>query len=105
MSKSFRNHRTLVAILAAAGILAVGAVGLRTSTAQTHANEASAPQAMPVAVAPVVESEVATWDEFSGHVEAIDRVDVRSRVAGAIQSVHFTEGALVRKGDLLVNID
>lgn len=106
MSKTFRKHKILVAVLAAAGILAIGVAGLRTSTAQTHAKEAAAaPQAMPVAVAPVVESEVATWDEFSGRLEAVERVDVRSRVAGAIQAAHFTEGALVRKGELLVTID
>jgi multidrug efflux system membrane fusion protein len=50
-------------------------------------------------------SEVTTWDEFSGRLEAVERVDVRSRVAGAVQAIHFTEGALVRKGDLLLTID
>ena len=45
------------------------------------------------------------WDEFSGRLEAVERVDVRSRVAGAVQAVHFREGALVKQGDLLVTID
>ena len=58
---------------------------------------------MPVAV--IEEREVVTWDEFSGRLEAVERVDVRSRVAGAVKSVHFTEGALVKRGDLLVTID
>ncbi len=106
MSKLLRRRPALVAILAALGIAAAGTVGLRTSTAQTHGKGApAAPQAMPVVVAPVVESDVAQWDEFSGRLEAVERVEVRSRVAGAIQSVHFTEGALVRRGDLLVTID
>jgi multidrug efflux system membrane fusion protein len=35
----------------------------------------------------------------------VERVDVRSRVAGAVQAVHFREGALVKKGDLLITID
>ena len=65
----------------------------------------AAPPAMPVSVAAVVASDVATWDEFSGRLEAVERVDVRSRVAGTIQSVHFREGALVNKGDLLITID
>jgi multidrug efflux system membrane fusion protein len=60
---------------------------------------------MPVSVAPVTEREITTWDEFSGRLEAVERVELRSRVAGAVQSVHFREGALVRKGDLLVTID
>jgi multidrug efflux system membrane fusion protein len=59
----------------------------------------------PVSVATVAESDVAAWDEFSGRLEAVERVDVRSRVAGAVQAVHFREGALVQKGDLLVTID
>ena len=42
------------------------------------------------------------WDEFSGRLEAVERVEVRSRVAGAVQAVHFREGALVKQGDLLV---
>jgi len=65
----------------------------------------AAPPAMPVSVAAVVASDVATWDEFSGRLEAVERVDIRSRVAGTIQSVHFREGALVNKGDLLITID
>ncbi len=52
-----------------------------------------------------MKSDVATWDEFSGRLEAVERVDIRSRVAGTVQSVHFREGALVRKGDLLLTID
>src|SRR5262249_7940235 len=41
----------------------------------------------------------------SGRLEAVERVELRSRVAGAVQAVHFREGALVRQGDLLVTID
>jgi multidrug efflux system membrane fusion protein len=58
-----------------------------------------------VSVATVVASDVATWDEFSGRLEAVERVDIRSRVAGTVQSVHFREGSLVKKGDLLLTID
>jgi multidrug efflux system membrane fusion protein len=58
-----------------------------------------------VPVAVIEQHEVSTWDEFSGRLEAVERVDVRSRVAGQVKSVHFAEGALVKKGDLLVTID
>lgn len=106
MSKIF-TRRLVVAAVASVGILAAGVVGLRHSTAQPHGGKdpPATPQAMPVVVAPVVESEVATWDEFSGRLEAVERVEVRSRVAGAIQSVHFTEGAMVKRGDLLLTVD
>ncbi|MDC7786056.1 efflux RND transporter periplasmic adaptor subunit [Rhodoplanes sp. TEM] len=66
---------------------------------------AAAPAAVPVSVAVVARREVALYDEFSGRLEAIERVEVRPRVAGAVQDVHFVEGALVQKGDLLVTID
>ena len=51
------------------------------------------------------ERETPIWDEFSGRLEAVERVEIRSRVSGAIQEIHFREGALVKKGDLLIRID
>jgi membrane fusion protein, multidrug efflux system len=73
--------------------------------AQATAPANAAPQAMPVAVAVVEAREAATWDEFSGRLEAVERVEIRSRVAGAVNAVHFREGALVKQGDLLITID
>lgn len=66
---------------------------------------AAPPPAAPVSVAIVEPKSVKLWDEFSGRLEAVERVDIRSRVAGAIESVHFREGALVNKGDILITID
>lgn len=104
--KNTRQRRlwTSVGVLTALTAIASALVGLTGPTAQATAN-GSAPQATPVSVAAVSESEVTAWDEFSGRLEAVERVDVRSRVAGAVQSVHFREGALVKKGDLLITID
>ncbi len=65
----------------------------------------AAPVAIPVSVAVVEAKSVTQWSEFSGRLEAVDHVELRSRVQGAIQSVHFQEGAIVEKGDLLVTID
>ena len=62
-------------------------------------------QAVPVSVAVVQPKRVTQWIEFSGRLEAVDAVEVRSRVAGAVQSIHFKEGAIVERGDLLVKID
>ncbi len=69
------------------------------------ATPSPAAQATPVSVATVVQSDVATWNEFSGRLEAVERVDIRSRVAGTVEAVHFREGALVKAGDLLLTID
>lgn len=60
---------------------------------------------MPASVAAVVAREIVLWNEFSGRLEAIERVDIRPRVTGSVQAVHFREGALVKKGDLLFTID
>jgi multidrug efflux system membrane fusion protein len=95
--------RKLIAV--AIGLALVGsAVGISLNS------EAAKPQTMaaaptPVTVAPVVERSVIEWDDFSGRVEAIEYVEIRPRVAGTIDAVHFREGQLVRKGDLLFTID
>ncbi len=94
----------VAATLAALAVLSGGAFYLRSSSAETRP-AAQAPQATPVPVAVIEPQEVTTWDEFSGRLEAVERVDVRSRVAGAVKSVHFTEGALVKRDDLLITID
>ena len=101
-----RRNRLLAVGTALVLAMAVAGVGFMLQSPQVHADALpAAPQATPVTVATVAEREVATWNEFSGRLEAVDRVDLRSRVAGTVQSVHFREGALVGKGDLLVTID
>jgi len=59
----------------------------------------------PVSVAPVVQRQVQEFDEFTARLEAPDTVDIRSRVAGTLEKVHFREGQLVKKGDPLFTID
>jgi multidrug efflux system membrane fusion protein len=98
-------RRRLAAAVAAALTAAVVGAALFSYGRSQAATAPAAPPATPVMVASVVQSEVSTWDEFSGRLEAVERVDVRSRVAGAVQSVHFSEGSLVNAGDLLVTID
>ncbi len=49
--------------------------------------------------------EVVEWDEYPGRLDAVDMVEVRARVSGYLSSVHFKDGAEVRKGDLLFVID
>ncbi len=98
--------RALAIGTALALVLAAAGVTFTLQSLQVHADALpAAPPATPVSVATVAQREVATWNEFSGRLEAVERVDLRSRVAGTVQSVHFREGALVGKGDLLVTID
>ncbi|MCA1491066.1 efflux RND transporter periplasmic adaptor subunit [Sinorhizobium alkalisoli] len=78
--------------------------GLPTRS-QADATAAAAPQAIPVSVAKAETRRITTWESFSGRLEAIERVEIRPRVGGAILSANFREGALVEKGDLLLTID
>jgi multidrug efflux system membrane fusion protein len=63
------------------------------------------PPAPQVSVAPAVQRPVVDSEEFSGRLEAAEYVELRPRVSGTINQVHFTDGALVRKGELLFSID
>src|SRR5512138_3643737 len=63
------------------------------------------PPPMQVTVASVIERDVTEWDEFTGRLQAVDSVEVRPRVSGLVSAVRFDEGAIVRKGDLLFQID
>ncbi len=76
-----------------------------SSVAAQAESGAVVPAAVQASVALVEAKATAPSDEFSGRLEAIERVEIRSRVAGAVQEIHFREGALVKKDDLLVLID
>jgi multidrug efflux system membrane fusion protein len=58
-----------------------------------------------VNVAPVVQKSVTQWDDYSGHVQAIDAAEIRPRVTGHLEAIHYPEGGLVEKGQLLFTID
>jgi membrane fusion protein, multidrug efflux system len=90
-------------VASALGLAVLVAVPSSETRSNTPAQEQ--PAAIPVSVAVVEERDVALWDEFSGRLEAVERVEVRSRVAGAIKAVHFREGALVKEGEQLITID
>ncbi|MGI4838946.1 MAG: multidrug efflux RND transporter periplasmic adaptor subunit MexE [Janthinobacterium lividum] len=84
----------------------LAAIALVVMTACGRAPEvAQAPAAPQVSVAKVLEQPINEWDEFTGRLEAPETVEVRPRVSGQIDKVAFTEGALVKKGDLLFQID
>ncbi|RYF68453.1 MAG: efflux RND transporter periplasmic adaptor subunit, partial [Comamonadaceae bacterium] len=103
-----RAGRLWPAITALTAVAAIAAAVFTFPSLHAQASNPPAPlqpPATPVSVATVQESAINAWDEFSGRLEAVQRVEIRSRVAGAVQSLHFREGALVRQGDLLVTID
>jgi membrane fusion protein, multidrug efflux system len=64
-----------------------------------------APPTPKVTVAQPHPETVTNWDEYPGHLEAVETVELRSRVAGYLDSIHFKDGAEVKAGDLLFVID
>src|SRR6266404_197999 len=92
-----KSHRVLfgAASLILAGIIA-GCSGEAKPTA---------PAPPQVSVAEVICKQLGDTDEFTGRLEAVNTVEVRPRVSGYLQSVHFQEGAIVHQGDLLFQID
>ncbi|MDB5577331.1 MAG: efflux transporter periplasmic adaptor subunit [Bradyrhizobium sp.] len=99
------KHLIGISLLLAALVAAGGATFLSGRSGTAQAEAAAAPAPVPVSVSVVAPRETVPWDEFSGRLEAVERVEIRSRVAGAIQEIRFREGALVKQGDLLILID
>jgi membrane fusion protein, multidrug efflux system len=65
----------------------------------------AAPAPPSVTVSQPVQKSITEWDEYTGRFEALATVDVRARVSGFIDSIHFKDGQIVKQGDLLFVID
>jgi multidrug efflux system membrane fusion protein len=94
--------RPLAAAMALAGLAAIGLAGCGPANSKAPDASAGGP---PVTAATVLEKQVNETQEFSGRLEAVERVDIRARVGGFITSVNFKPGSLVKKGDVLFVID
>ncbi len=94
--------RPLMAALALAGMAVLGLSGCDKAVGKPQESVAGAP---PITAAAVLERAVADTQEFSGRLEAVERVEIRPRVGGFITAVNFKPGSEVRKGDVLFVID
>jgi RND family efflux transporter MFP subunit len=94
------SRRVLLAILALAGLLS-----LLPSAALAKGGPPAGDQVPTVSVSAVPEMEVNPAAEFVGRVEAVQTVDLRARVEGYITKIAFTEGARVKQGNLLIQIE
>ncbi|MDO9412305.1 MAG: efflux RND transporter periplasmic adaptor subunit [Pseudolabrys sp.] len=65
----------------------------------------AAPPAPAVTVAPPTKKTVFDFDEYVGRFVAVNSVEVRARVSGYLEGVHFKDGQIVQQGDLLFSID
>ena len=86
--------------LAAACLVLISAAGCSGS----GGTQSTAPPPE-VSVAQVLQRPVKDWDEFTGRLQAVETVEIRPRVSGYIDLVAFTEGKVVKRGDLLFVID
>lgn len=79
------------------------ALALLAAAAPAAAQAPAAPPTV-IAAAPLAR-QVAEWEEHTARLEASARVEIRPRVSGQVEGVHFRDGAPVRAGDLLFTID
>lgn len=93
-------------LLAGSGRSGLGVVVVLVSTLVAHGAWAQAkPPAPSVLVTPVKSEQITDTSDFVGRVTPIDKVDIVARVPGYIEQRYFTEGQLVKKGDLLFRIE
>src|SRR5271169_5009445 len=59
----------------------------------------------PVTVSQPLQKSITEWDEYTGRFTAVETVEIRARVSGFIESIHFQDGQIVKQGDLLFVID
>lgn len=85
-----------------AGLAAVAVLAACSAQAK---QEAAAPPPAQVTVTDVAFKSLRQWDDFTGRLEPIDTVEIRPRVSGFIDGAQFAEGARIRKGQVLFQID
>src|SRR4051812_7438672 len=82
-------------------VLVAGGIAL----ANRDAPAIAAPPPPNVTVAQPLVREINEWDDYVGRFEPSRSVEVRPRVSGAVTGIHFTDGAIVQKGQLLFTLD
>jgi RND family efflux transporter MFP subunit len=109
---SFHRRRSSAVWLAGAALaLAVGGGawfwydGSLPGTTTPAQAQTAAPPPPPVTVSHPLRRDLVEWDEFTGQFGAVDSVEIRARVPGYLQSIHFQDGQIVQKGALLFVID
>lgn len=101
-SRSRRAGGWLLGLLLVGGVLLAGRVLLMQQQPTPAMAALPPPQ---VTVSPPLRHKVARWTKFTGQFSAVDRVELRAQVGGYLTEIHFTDGQIVKKGDLLFVID
>jgi RND family efflux transporter MFP subunit len=101
--RSMKNNTAIIAgWITAIALSCAASSGCGKSQAQMGPPPAGAPE---VQVSLPVSATVTDYEDFPGRIVAVNSVEVRARVTGYLERVHFTEGADVKKGELLFEID
>jgi multidrug efflux system membrane fusion protein len=98
-----KNHSIVPGLMLVIGLAMLARLSAGCSSSSSAQPKAPAP--VEVGVAEVICKQIDDSDDFTGRLEAVHAVEVRPRVSGYLQSVHFKEGEIVRAGDLLFQID
>ena len=107
MAQGSRKFPLPLLLVAAVVVLGVGA-GIYSfkSGGQTGSSAQAQPQGgPPVTVAQPLKRQITDWSEFTGQFTPVDYVELRARVSGYLMEIHFIDGQMVNKGDLLFVID
>jgi len=100
-----RGKGTKHGALALITLLAVAAGGYYWFNPKTETASAAVPPAPEVTVSAPLKLQLANWTNFTGQFSAFERVEIRAQVSGYLTEIHFTDGQIVKKGDLLFVID
>ncbi len=91
----------LLALIVAAGFALYSGSGVEAAEGAAG----GAPAAMPVEAVIIQPEAAQIWNNFSGHIVAVDRAEIRPQVSGRIMEIRFDDGQHVEKGDILIVID
>lgn len=94
-----KNHTRYFYIVAAMalGLMAIASCGKKEAPKASHP--------IPVTVVSVMQKDVTIYTDFIGQTFGIYDIPIRSRVQGFLEGIHFQEGELVKKGQLLYTVD
>ena len=87
------------------GLLPLAAATLILAGCKPAPTERPAPPAPIVTVAKPISGPYADYRDFTGHLEPVDRVELRARVGGFVKEIHFNDGDMVQEGQLLFSLD
>ncbi len=97
--------RTAALFLKSILLVALAAAALTACAPDNSQSQKAAPTIPKVTVVQPQVTTVTNWDEYPGHLEAVETVEIRPRVSGYLEAIHFQDGAEVKAGDLLFEID